>query len=179
MSTDINLACEQLVKALRDHAAAALSQGDNSSAMVASARQEVRSAARSYTDAIFEATGWGNVFADIHEDEDEEDEETLPESEEVQRLSVMGRWDFLVEDPDALMRHAYHRLIESGWDEQAAAQHSESPSAALDSLATLDGWDVRRYFEQGAKTAGHGWTVGPVKKTLWEMSHTERWDAGF
>ncbi|MEU4324798.1 hypothetical protein [Nonomuraea dietziae] len=175
MSTDIDLACEQLVKALRDHAAAALSYSD-SSAMVASARQGVRSAARSYADAIFEATGWGNVFADIHEDEDEE---TLPESEEVERLSVMGRWDFLVEDPDALMRHACHRLIESGWDEQAAAEHSESPSAALDSLATLDGWDVRRYFEQGAKTAGYGWTVRHVEKTLWEMSHTERRDAGF
>ncbi|WP_431904855.1 hypothetical protein [Nonomuraea sp. bgisy101] len=179
MSTDIDMACEQLVKALRDHAAVVLSQGSDSSAMAASAGQELRSAVRSYADAIFEATGWGNVFADIHEDEDEEDEETLPEPEEVQRLSVMGRWDFLVEDPNALMRHAYHRLIESGWDEQAAAEHSESPSAALDSLSALDGWDVRRYIDQGAKTAGYGWTVRHVDKTLWEMSHTERWDAGF
>ncbi|MGW4469508.1 hypothetical protein ACWENQ_07510 [Nonomuraea sp. NPDC004354] len=163
MSPDVELACEQLVKALRDLAA-----GSSQEEAVAT----VRSTARAYADAIAEATGWTDVFADL----DEEDSEPY---DEVERVSVTGRWDFVVEDPEAFMRHAYDRLIENGWPEDAAAEHSESPAAALDTLLSLDGWDARRYDRHGAKASGQIWTARHVDRTLWEMSHTEQWRARF
>ncbi|MBG0814341.1 hypothetical protein [Planomonospora sp. ID82291] len=181
MSTDIDPACEQLVKALRDHAAV-LSQSDASSATVASAIQEVRSAARSYTDAIFDSTGWGNVFADIYKDEDEDDdesEETFTAPEAALRVSLEARWDFVVENPDALMRYVCQRLIENDWDEQQAVDHTDSPEGAMNTLFDLDGWDVDDYAEQGVERAGNGWSVYRIEKTLYEMDHAERSETGF
>ncbi|MEV0145230.1 MULTISPECIES: hypothetical protein [unclassified Nonomuraea] len=171
---DVGLACEQLVKALRDLAALASPNGSSSEA-VAESVARVRSAARSYADAIGEVAGWDDVFADLEESGETDDEPF----DGVPRLSLAGRWDFLVEDPAVLMRYVRRRLVEDGWDERAAAEHSASPSAALDSLAALDGWDVRKYVEQGLKTAGSGWTVRHVDRVLSEMSHAERWETGF
>lgn len=114
------------MKALRDLAALSSPNGSSSEA-VAESVARVRSAARSYADAIGEVTGWDDVFADLDEGGETDDEPF----DEVLRLSLAGRWD------------------------------------------------VRRYVEQGMKTAGSGWTVRHVGRALSEMSHADRWEAGF
>jgi hypothetical protein len=176
VSTDIDFACKQLVKALRDHAAT-LSQVNASDQVVAHMIAEVKTAARSYTDAIFEATGLGNVFAILHDqDDDDEDDEPI---EDALRLSVEARWDFVVEDPDALMRHARQRLVESGYDEQEAEEHADSPAGALLELVQLDKWKDDSYVEQGVVPSGQGSTTYRIEKTLFEMDYAERSEAGF
>ncbi|MEV4180073.1 hypothetical protein AB0J28_01325 [Streptosporangium canum] len=51
-----------------------------------------------------------------------------------------ARWDFVVEDTDALMRHARQRLVENGYDEQEAEEHADFPAGALAELFQLDKW---------------------------------------
>lgn len=142
---------------------------------------EVRAAASEYVNAVFEASGWGNVFADLHEEDDdegwdEEDDDDFIVEDGVERISVTGRWDFLVRDAEALRAFAAERLRADSpnADDDDVAEHSDSPGAALESLVamTLESFP-------GLEGAGGGWNVGPVAKTLFEMSPDERDEAGF
>ena len=89
---------------------------------------------------------------------------------------MTGRWDFLVRDASALQAFAVEQLRASNpdADDKAVAEHCDTPVAALESLiaVTLEGFP-------GLEDAGAGWDVGPVQKTLYEMTPDERVDAGF
>ena len=167
---------ETLIHALRKHAAVSTTGAEP--AVVMPVINEVRAAALAYVTAVFDESGWGNVFADLHDDEDGEDldDDGFVVEDGVERLSLTGRWDFLVRDPAALLALAADRLRAKnpGADEDGIAEHSGMPVAALDSLVAMD---VGRY--PGLEGAGGGWTVEPVARTLFEMAPREREETGY
>jgi|GEM_PF-4770182 len=161
---------DTLTEALRKHAAVLTAGAEP--AVVLPVVDEVRNAARAYGTAVFDASGWGDVFADLHDDEDfEDDDDGFVVEDGVERLSLTGRWDFLVRDPAALLAFAAERLRADtpGVDEAGVAEHSGTPGAALNSLVAMD---VGRY--PGVERAGSGWALEPISKTLFEMTPGER-----
>ncbi len=67
MGEDVTVACKRLVEALRAHALA-VAEGGEDVARVMPTINEVRSSALAYTEAVFEVSGWGNVFADLEDE---------------------------------------------------------------------------------------------------------------
>jgi hypothetical protein len=165
-----------LIEALRRHAATMTADAEPTT--VIPVINEVRTAAFAYVNAVFDQTGWGNVFANL-EDEDEDDDDDLAKfvvEDGVERLSLTGRWDFLVRDAAALqaytadrLRAAYGGASPDSIDQHSIDQHSDTPGDALESLVAMD---VGKY--PGLEGAGGGWEVGPIEKTLFEMTPAER-----
>jgi hypothetical protein len=176
--SSLQLPLERLITGLRAHATAMVSDGEPSEVM--RAINEVRTAALDYVKAVFETSGWGNVFADLEDDEEEDDweddDDTFVVEEGVERLSLTGRWDFLVRDAAALQTFAAERLRTDvpDADLEDVAEHSADAGAALESLIAKD---VGAY--PGLERAGGGWTVEPIEKTLFEMDSNEREVTGF
>ena len=165
-------AVDALVEALRRHAAT-LTAGAEPTTVIP-VINDVRTAALAYVNAVFDQTGWGNVFADLHdedEDWDDDDEAGFVVADGVERISLTGRWDFLVRDAAALQAYAADRLraAHEGASPDSIDQHSDTPGAALESLVAMD---VGNY--PGLERAGGGWEVGPIEKTLFEMTPAER-----
>lgn len=104
----MTVALESLIGALRRHADA-LSDEHTSPSEAIPVIAEVRTAALAYVEAIFEASGWGNVFEDLYEEEtsaeedleEEDDGRVRPDGKVV--LAVRARWDFAVPDVEALL----------------------------------------------------------------------------
>ena len=167
---------QTLIHALRKHAGVLATSAEP--AVVVPVINEVRAAALAYVTAVFDQSGWGDVFADLHDDEDDEDfdDDEFVVEDGVERLSLTGRWDFLVRDPAALLALAADQLRAEnpGADEDGIAEHSDTPVAALDSLVATD---VGRY--PGLERAGSGWTVAPIARTLFEMTPREREQTGY
>ena len=142
MSEEVSagLPVDRLVNALREHAAVMTAEADPQVAM--RAIKELRAAALSYAHAVFDATGWGNVFNDLESDEDDDDEnnDEFVVEDGVERLSLTGRWDFLVRDAEALQRLAADRLraTHPNSDDDDIAEHSEHSGGRV-GAACFDG----------------------------------------
>jgi hypothetical protein len=165
-------AVDALVEALRRHAAT-LTAGAEPTAVLP-VINDVRTAALAYINAVFDQTGWGNVFADLQDDDedwdDDDDDDGFVVEDGVERLSLTGRWDFLVRDAAMLQAYAADRLRASmGGSPESVVEHCDAPGAALESLVAMD---VGHY--PGLERAGGGWEVGPIEKTLFEMTPAER-----
>lgn len=173
------LPVQELLDALRRHASAMESDVDPLVAIPVI--HEVRVAALAYVEAVSEHTGWGDVFADLHEDELDDDE---PDDDEpfhvepgTQRLTLTGRWDFVVRDAAALQDLAAQRLRADNprLTDTEVAEHSDTAVAALLSLLELD--EVGHYV--GLEEAGSGMSVKHADRTLFEMPDDERSETGF
>jgi hypothetical protein len=71
----VDTALQTLINALRRHAHV-MTLPDVPVEEGTAAFEEVRSAARGYSDAVFEASGWGSPFdADMYEDDEDDDDE--------------------------------------------------------------------------------------------------------
>jgi hypothetical protein len=118
---DVRESLEPLVAALREHAAT-MAAGGSSNAVKMAAVNRVRAAAEGYVDAVFEATGWGNVFADLFNDDTDDDADDAedgtdepPARDGRLLLTVRARYDYAVPDPAALMR-AGQQARARGWE---------------------------------------------------------------
>ncbi len=120
----MQVAVESLIEALRRHAAVMIDE-DASAETVLPAIHDVRAAAVRYVDAVFDATGWGNVFADLHDDDLDLTEAPETTSETPMTLSVRARYDYVVPDIEALLQ-AGQRARAQEW---ADDPHSATPVA--------------------------------------------------
>ncbi len=174
---------EEFIQALRAHAAAVehLAHPDARPESIDPAIDALRAAALAYDEAVFERSGLGDAFADLDEEIDEfwdddeiDDGELEPPfvvEDGVQRISLTGRWDFVVRDPQALREHAEQQLKADipDIDDETLAAHAGEPGAALNSLVGHQG--MLDY--PGLEDAGAQWSIGPTAKTLFEMSDEE------
>jgi hypothetical protein len=175
---------DEFIQALRAHAAAVehLATPGARPESIDPAIDVLRAAALAYDEAVFERSGLGDAFADLGDELDEfwdddvldDDGELEPEfvvEDGVQRISLTGRWDFLVRDPQALREHAEQQLRADipDIDDETLAAHAGEPGSALNSLVGHQG-----LFEYpGLEDAGAQWSVGPITRTLFEMSDDE------
>ena len=179
------LPLEEFILALRAHAAAIehLAVPGASPESVDPAIDDLRAAALAYDEAVFLRTGLADVFEDLGDDEFDEywedepfggddDEDLLVVEEGVQRITLTGRWDFLIRDRDALRELAEQRLREDvpEIDDESLTEHAGEPQTAL---ATLVGHDGMLDYP-GLEEAGSQWSISPTGKTLFEMTDDER-----
>lgn len=136
---------EELVDALKAHAAVMVADGDPREVM--SSINALRTSALAYVQAVFERTGWGNVFADLYdeaEDDDEDADDVDSGSEEpFAGITVLRRFDYAVTDEQAIMeagRSAYKAVWPDDSDEKAAAD-VQGLGRALYQIAHAHGWD--------------------------------------
>ena len=170
---------EGLIDALRAHATFMTPVTDPVAVMPCI--NEVRAAALRYVESVAQTANWGNVFADLYDDwddggDDDLDDTGIAVADGVERLSLTGRWDFLVRDPGALQALASARLTAAHPDagSDSSDEHVDTPGSALESLIAED---IGRY--PGLEGAGGGWTIAPIEKTLFEMTSQERDATGF
>jgi len=102
----------------------------------------LRDAALAYVEAVAELTGWGNVFADLY-GEDEDDDDAEPEATDpVTGITVLSRHDYAVTDEEAVMaagREGY-KVVWPDDDDAAAAADVEHLGRALYQIAHAHGW---------------------------------------
>lgn len=179
MTEPLDAPAESLIDAIRQHAAA-MGVENLTPERAMPAINALRRAALDYVEAVFERTGWGNVFADLYDDFDDEDEEPLG-TEDALRVSVLSRWDFIVRDEDSLVGYVRGRLTEMHPDVESDAviEHPEDGVACVSELFRMDSWDAGAYRAHGLEFAGSGYTVSDTSKTLYEMEPAERDEAGF
>jgi hypothetical protein len=121
---DVAAAAEVLAESVRRHAAVMV-DADAPVRTALAAIEELRASARRYEEVIFGTSGWGPVFADLDEEEfdedDEEDElgqhhngvEVAPEP--AITVSVRARYDYQISDPEALIQAGQLARIRA-WD---------------------------------------------------------------
>ena len=186
MTEAVRAACEALVEALRGHAAV-MDSTDVEPGIALPAINAVRSAALAYVEVTSDRSGWGNVFQDLYddiEDRDEEDEDLdwqRPEQVAL-RVSIEGRWDFVVRDEDRFVAYVRRRFAEANPEvdrDHMLSGHTADAVACLSELFHMDAWRDAQYTEEGLDPAGSGYTATEVSRTLWEMSDAEREEAGF
>jgi hypothetical protein len=178
------LPVEEFIQALRAHAAA-VEHAETSPEAVESAADLLRAAALGYDEAVFHRSGMAAIFDDLsdYDDEDWEDEgldleelarphETTGAETGVERITLAGRWDFLVRDAAALRQLAEDHLLADvpDIDDETLREHTDTPQAAMD---TLIGHGDPLHWP-GLEAAGAQWTIGRVEKTLFEMTDDER-----
>ena len=176
-------AAEALAQAIRTHASTLAELIETRGwEQAVNANDALLPVAIAYADAQAALTGTYFPFGPLKDYADaedlvewDEDEEDVFTADGAERLSVTGRWDVLVRDASALQALALERLRARSPDVNIDAddEHCDSAVSALLTLIELDG--VARY--QGVEDAGSQCTVGPVVKTLFEMSPEERREA--
>ncbi|MFI8190323.1 DUF2283 domain-containing protein [Streptomyces sp. NPDC085946] len=95
---DIPTALNELVEALAEHAETMAADPDVPPDRAVAVFERVRLAAARYSDATFEASGWGSPFSEVLEDEDEDDGDGDLDDEEAGGFVDTTR---LAYDPDA------------------------------------------------------------------------------
>jgi len=106
---------------------------------------EVRAAALEYVEAVSSASGWGNVFDDLYEDDDEDfDDDPEPMAEAATSgITVLRRYDYAITDHSAVIeagRNAYKVVWPDDTDEAAIADVNHL-GRALYQIAHAHGWD--------------------------------------
>lgn len=168
-----SLPVDAIVDALRGHARA-IEQGASEEVVWAEA-EAVRTAVRAYADAVFAISGHGPLFEGLYDDlDDDVDVEEFPA--DVMRLSVTGRWDYLVRDEAALRAFAVETML-SASPSRSDDDVSDHASDAGSSLESVLAEEIDRY--PGLESAGAGWTVAPISRTLFEMTADERDRTGY
>lgn len=173
----IPAALNELVAALTEHAEV-MSGPDVAPERAVEVFERVRAAAARYSDATFESSGWGSPFSDIPEDEyeDEDGEEEALEGasetpEEAERISITGRWDFVVSDREAWFSHVTRRLEELGASD-CLAEMDSATQAAHGVISHSDPFDT--FTSHGLADGGQEWAVEQIPRTLSEMTDEER-----
>lgn len=137
---EAHLPIDALVAALRVHAEIMERKALPEEAMPAI--NAVREAALAYVEAVMELTGWGNLFADLYED-DEDDEPDVDLDAPTTGITVLRRHDYAVTDEQAVMQagvRAYKVVWPEDSDEAAAADVNHL-GRALYQIAHAHGWD--------------------------------------
>ena len=177
--TPLQAAADQLIAAIQAHAAAATSSEPFDAETLTIAVHEALTA---YDHVVEAETGFSPVFGFGGEEllvDDEE--EVLAVPDDVERLSVVARWDFIVRDEAAVREYVRGRLLDISprGSEGLIDGRTATAEDAVHELPDLDGWDVEPYTEHGLELAGAGWTTQPVDRTLGEMTPDEREASGF
>ena len=89
------------------------------------------------------------------------------------KLTYQARWDFVVTDPEALLRHVERRAAELGqpWDRAAILEHHP-----LFVLTELESFTARDLDGAGLVFAGGQNVVHEIPLTLWELDDDARDD---
>ncbi|MFI5955410.1 hypothetical protein [Cryptosporangium sp. NPDC051539] len=131
---DVAAAAEVLAESIRRHAAVMV-DSDAPVRDALGAIEGLRTSARRYEEVIFGTSGWGPVFADLDEDDfDEDDEHDHDHEPEIEHgatppmaVTVRARYDYLVSDPEALIRAGQLARVRS-WD---GDPHGAEPVAGV------------------------------------------------
>ncbi|MCQ0002527.1 hypothetical protein [Streptomyces sudanensis] len=183
MSANISAALNELVAALTEHAEV-MSGQDVPPRRAVDAIERVRAAAARYSDETFEASGWSSPFSDLFEEDMEEDaegdmeedteEDTAtgagPVPESAERISVTGRWDFVVADREAWFAHVTRRL--EGLGATDCAVELDSAAQAAHVLLTHDA-PFEAYTLHGLLDGDQHWTVEQIPGAPSERPHDE------
>ena len=174
---------------------------DENDLRAADALTEVRRSARRLAESVF-ARGWGELFLGLDVGPDErgtddavvdfdESEPWLDADEEDDgiplppgsRVTYQARFDFVVTDPGALMRHVTRRLQERQPIQDGPAEGDHVPAdppndllEAVGLLAYIDGLGARDYALHGLEFAGGQEVVRAIDSALWEMSQQHQDD---
>jgi hypothetical protein len=156
---------ERLIRAIEAHAGEI--HGDGRASVPAEA--ELRVAAAEYSQAAgFEDVA--EMFScdeedDGFEDDDIEGAESAEIPNSVERISLFGRWDFLVADREQWIRFAETTL--------SSDVSIDNPVRAL--FLLLERFPLEAaYASHGLNSGGSQWSVEPVERVLFEMTDTER-----
>ncbi|TQS43131.1 hypothetical protein [Cryptosporangium phraense] len=133
---DVAAAAEVLAESIRRHAAVMV-DSDAPVRDALGAIEALRTSARRYEEVIFGTSGWGPVFADLDEDDFDEDDEHDHDHEHdhvvehgttpPMAVTVRARYDYLIPDPDALIRAGQLARMRS-WD---GDPHGAEPVAGV------------------------------------------------
>ncbi|MFF8280709.1 hypothetical protein ACF05T_32375 [Streptomyces lateritius] len=175
---NIPAALNELVAALTEHAKV-MSGQEVAPQRAVDVVERVRVAAARYSDATFESSGWGSPFSDLFEDE--EQVEGTEESEsgggsvsgDAERISITGRWDFVVTDQEEWFAHVTQRLDDLGAG--GCAVELSSAAQAMHELLTHDD-PFRGCTRHGLADGGQDWMIEQVPKTLSETPDGENRD---
>ncbi|MFE7975458.1 hypothetical protein [Streptomyces shenzhenensis] len=152
---NIDARLEELISALQSHAAAT-SEPNPSEDALQDAFTAVRDAARSYSEAATEMSGYEGPFYDLElTDEDESDEPNLTTPENLLRVS--GTWDFQVIDGESWVRFVSRQLSEAG--SQTDVHLSGDPAEAVAALLEC-GKPWSWLGSHGLEFLGSEWSVG-------------------
>ncbi|MFJ5899767.1 hypothetical protein ACIQFZ_30925 [Streptomyces sp. NPDC093064] len=168
----ISDALNDLVAALTEHAEV-MSGQDVSPERAVDVIEKVRLAAVRYSSETFDSSGWGSPFSDVFDDEEyvdgESDAEEIPDAAE--RISITGRWDFVVSDRKAWFAYVDQRLKELNLSD-CAVELNNVAQAAHEILAHSDPFGA--YTSHGLADGGKDWGLEEIPKTLSEMTAEER-----
>ncbi|GAA3637538.1 hypothetical protein L7D48_06390 [Streptomyces sp. S1A] len=168
----VSEALSSLVAALTEHAEV-MSEQNVPPERAVDVIERVRAAAARYSDETFESSGWGSPFSDMFEEEDVDAESGVGEVPDgAERISVTGRWDFVVSDRDAWIAYVNRRLEEVGASDCAPGL-SSAAQAAHEILTHSDPFGA--YTSHGLAEGGKDWGIEQVSKTLSEMTDEERY----
>jgi len=140
-SEDVRLPIEPFIAALRVHAQAMERDAPVAEAMPAI--NALRQAAAAYVEAVMEASGWGNVFAGLFDDEEDDDSDVESDAP-VTGITVLRRHDYAVVDERVVMEaglRAYKVVWPDDSDEDAAADVNHL-GRALYQIAHAQNWDA-------------------------------------
>ncbi|MFF4173342.1 hypothetical protein [Streptomyces sp. NPDC001744] len=177
----ISAALNELVAALTEHAEV-MSGRDVAPERAADVIERVRAAAARYSDETFESSGWGSPFSDLFEDEEDGDGDDDMEENgsgdgpvpaRAERVSVTGRWDFVVTDREAWFAHVTQGLDDLGAGD--CAVELNSAAQAMHELLTHDA-PFRDYTRHGLADGGQDWVIEQVTRTLSETPDEEHRD---
>ncbi|MFB7512170.1 hypothetical protein [Streptomyces sp. NPDC056144] len=171
----IPAALNELVASLTEHAKV-MSGQEVAPQRAVEATERVRVAAARYSDAIFQSSGWGSPFSDLFEDEenvegtedDESDDSSV--SGDVERVSVTGRWDFVVTNQEEWFAHVTQRLADLGAGD--CAVELGSAAQAMHELLTHED-PFHDHTRHGLADGGQEWEIEQIPKTLSETSDEE------
>ncbi|MEV6962473.1 hypothetical protein AB0M97_25455 [Streptomyces sp. NPDC051207] len=172
---NIPAALNELVAALTEHAKV-MSGQEVAPERAVDVVERVRVAAARYSDATFESSGWGSPFSDLFEDEeqvegtDENESGGGSVSGDAERISITGRWDFVVTDQEEWFAHVTQALHDLGAGD--CAVELSSAAQAMHELLTHDD-PFRGYTRHGLADGGQDWMIEQVPKTLSETPDEE------
>ncbi|MEU9574082.1 hypothetical protein AB0D62_30305 [Streptomyces massasporeus] len=171
----IPAALNELVAALKEHAEV-MSGQDVAPKRAVDVIERVRVAAARYSDATFESSGWGSPFSDLFEDEelaeDTEENESGDGSmpADAERISITGRWDFVVTDQEAWFAHVVQGLNDLGAGD--CVVELNSAAQAMHELLSHDE-PFSGYTRHGLADGGQEWVIEQIPKTLSEAPDEE------
>ncbi|MFD1832202.1 hypothetical protein ACFSJS_21515 [Streptomyces desertarenae] len=168
----VSEALNSLVAALTEHAEV-MSERDVPPERAVDVIERVRAAAARYSDETFESSGWGSPFSDVFEEGDADAESGVAEVPDgAERISITGRWDFVVSDREAWIAYVNKRLEEVGASDCAPGLGGAAQTAH-ELLTHGDPFGV--YTSHGLAEGGKDWCIEQVSKTLSEMTDEERY----
>ncbi|PAZ10838.1 hypothetical protein CLM62_38755 [Streptomyces sp. SA15] len=165
---NLDTAIQELLSALRRHAETVSTSGATDEALE-EAFAAVRSAARRYSETVYDMSGHEGPFYDLElasaDSEEDHEAEELAGAGPGDILRISGTWDFRVVDGDSWTRYVSQRLgdVES---ETGLGLSGDPAEAAAALLEFGEPWAWLR--EHGLESAGSEWSVGDSLDPLGE-----------